>query len=388
MARIDDLLNDPDFLNLPEPDQNEIIDALRQQNFGKVQNFENFLENAIRGSVSEVGPSFVSGGPSLTGLTVGSGTKGIEEGLPSALQIAGNTLGGEIGLLIAGRPFSGATIGGTIGRSIGEAGRQGVKSVFRGKKYDPQEVLTQTGLGLGTELASAPFSFLTSKVLGGPAGKEFRKKTGQALGSIKDIIKTGLYRPNTITSDEVVKPLRDLVGDLRSHFEVDPTISSHIESIANELGSKGVLDPTDLINAERNVDLKLKSMGVYGKKTPVNYDEAGFLIKVRELLNNKVTEFAQKAGVSKQFQKAKNVYSKVAKNYPKESTKHGLLKTITEARGIGGLIRGDIPTAVGSTLASEAIGAHPVSSGIYNFLKLGKAAPAGLSEFINFIRRA
>ena len=57
MPDIEALLNDPEFLQLPEEDQNELIDEMKQRDFGVIPKAENVLTRALKATT----PSMTSG---------------------------------------------------------------------------------------------------------------------------------------------------------------------------------------------------------------------------------------------------------------------------------------------------------------------------------------
>lgn len=386
MAKIDELLSDPDFMSLPENDQNQIIDELRQKDYGAPPNAESLLSRVAKNIGNSSTRGFLAGGAPLSMMSAASGIDNPEQSLPGALQLGGNVLGSEVGLLTSASPLLGGAIGGTIGRTIGEAGKQGVQAIMGDKPFDLGEVGRQSAIGAGTEAVALPFSFGATKALSSPAGKEFRKKTGAVLGGIKD----------KIMSSEVKTPMADIVGyfrkvadDLAKKVQIHPDLSKVITNIADDLervGSSkgGMLDPEDLMRAKQATSSELKKLGVFGDSLKRGeYSDVAELIDVKNRASKTVSDVASKAGLGKEFKRANKVFAKVSSDYPKESSKHGILKNILEAGGIGSLLRGQPLEATGNILASEAVGSNPFFNSIYQILKIGKAAPTATAEFVS-----
>lgn len=57
-SKFEQMLNDPDFLSLPESEQNSMVDEMRQQDFGAVPRTESFLKNAMRVGTKTAGAMF------------------------------------------------------------------------------------------------------------------------------------------------------------------------------------------------------------------------------------------------------------------------------------------------------------------------------------------
>jgi hypothetical protein len=90
--KLDQLLNDPDFLSLPESDQNQIIDEMRQVDFGKIPKTESFLEKALKIDPAQVGYE-VAGGLSPLHLGMGLGARATGQPFSSGLGIAAQAEG-------------------------------------------------------------------------------------------------------------------------------------------------------------------------------------------------------------------------------------------------------------------------------------------------------
>lgn len=352
---------------------------------------ENFLQKSIRNiglnaqNTSEYGPSLATMGPGGLGATLG-GAKNIENVSPDVMQLLGNVVGGDIGLTTAASPVRGAALGGTIGRGIGDFGKQGIQALFRGKQPSGEQFAKETGLGALTETVAAPFGYATNKLLSGPAGAEFRNRIGSILGGLKDrIANSGI---GTHVGD-ITGYLDAAVNNIRQNFQVDPGIASHLETMSKDLmktASKkgGILDPQDLMNAERNLSLKLKQIGVFGNKVPKDYKEAGELLEAKQYMKEGTKDIAEQIGIGKQYSKANKTYSNISEQFPSgKQPKHGILKNILEAQGIHGLMRGDVLGAIGNTLASESVGSRGLANFIYNILKAGKGLPTGAASILS-----
>ena len=79
MAKIDDLLNDPEFQTLPGEEQERLIDELRQQDFGAIPNFEKVL-GSLRSSQFGPFPFIPTSGAEVRDLPV-AGAKGLSSAL-------------------------------------------------------------------------------------------------------------------------------------------------------------------------------------------------------------------------------------------------------------------------------------------------------------------
>ncbi len=356
---------------------------------------ENFLKSVISragGNASEIPPSVAAIGPGGIGTSF-AGAKNLESGLRPAFQAIGNVVGGDIGLTTAGAPIRGAAVGGTLGAMTGEAGAQAISKVFRGKSISPSEFGKQSLTSAGTEVANMPLNLVGHTLFSGPAGKEYRNITGKAVTGIKErMFGNPSFRYLTQVQD-VVPHLKDIVNRLRGFVQVNPEISGGLERLATDLETTGAskggfLDPEDVVNAKNRLDNALESFGVYGKK-PVakDYSEVGQMVQGRHQLSNRIQHIADQIGVGNAYRKANEVFSKVASSYPKGGGKHGLLKTLMEARGIGALARGSIGEATRDILASEAIGSNPLWKGMYQTAKIGKGLPAAGAAAINWFRK-
>ena len=109
---------------------------------GTIEPTENILQRAIKKSsqVRDANPlfsQFAAGGP--TGVAGGVDPESIQGALPGMGQFAGSVGGTIGGAAMAGRPFTGQIVGGTLGRMAGEAINQSVKGVT-GKGFDITEI--------------------------------------------------------------------------------------------------------------------------------------------------------------------------------------------------------------------------------------------------------
>lgn len=394
---IDKLSEDEEFMSLPEAEQDALIEEIAQERYGKVPGTENFLEraiNAVQGAdqtmakgigenISEVPAATATMGPMGAGTALG-GVKGLEDVMPSTMQFAGNLTGNAYGLLKYGAPNRGAAVGGTLGRAIGETGRQGVKAI-RGEGFDAGEIGKQTAIAGASEALAMPFGFVTNKMLGGPAGAEFRGKTGAQLGALKNQIRK---QGGHLYADDVVKEIRDAVDKLGQNVQADPRISKALSTLADDIEQVGLskgnlLDQEDIMRATRRLDLELKNVGVFGDKVPKSFPEAGVMGEVRGNLKQRTRDAAGRIGIGKEYDQANDVYAKISRGYPQKNSKHQLLKTLLEASGIQDVMAGNIGGAMGNILASESVGNNALMKGIYNTLKIGKAVPTAVSELIS-----
>jgi hypothetical protein len=222
------------------------------------------------------------------------------------------------------------------------------------------------------------------------------------LGNLKDqIAKNG----SKIPVEDIIQPLQDNLDEMTKNVQADPTVADKINSLIDELHSTahgvdrvgnpvsgkidkgGFLDPEDIMNATRKVDLNLNQIGIYGNKIPKSYKEAGVLGKIRESLSDWTQETANDIGIGNQYSNAKNVYSKVAQDFPQGKGIHKLLQTILEAGGIHSLSRGMLPEQMCNMLAGVVFFINQIKRILYNALKAVKATPAGLSELLSFISK-
>ena len=105
MADIEKLLNDPDFMSLPEEEQNAFIDEMRQKDFGAIPKTENVLQRAVNTfSPQQIGYQAASGQLPMLGASVGSAMTGGPK---------------EVGLSAAGQ-----------GEGIRQRGLEGIKNPF------------------------------------------------------------------------------------------------------------------------------------------------------------------------------------------------------------------------------------------------------------------
>lgn len=113
-TKFEQMINDPEFLALPEEHQNQLVDEMKQKDFGTVPKTESFLERAM-GIAGRAGSSAFkeatqgrfSQAPGMQGYMAGEAAKG-----SIMHDIAGeNNPVGEFGLNVASDPVTYAGIG-------------------------------------------------------------------------------------------------------------------------------------------------------------------------------------------------------------------------------------------------------------------------------------
>jgi len=233
-----------------------------------------------------------------------------------------------------------------------------------------------------------PFSAATNKLLSGAAGSEFIGKVGEQLGSIKNKIMSGGVKTKVL---DVVKPIRDIATELADKVQIHPDLSKVLNSVADDLervGSKkfGLLEPEDVMRAQSFLKQEIKKLGVFSDNVKKgDYKDIGELIDAEDMVKKIVQAIAEKSGFGKQFSNAKSVYGKIAGEFPKSASKHGILTNILDASAIHSLVRGDITGALGNTIAAQGVGSKGLIKGIYDLLKIGKGAPAAGAESLNYL---
>ncbi len=179
---IDQVLNDPDFMSLPEEDQNSFIDEMRQRDYGKPPAAESFLQNVIRKSR---GPLELP----LTGVGM----------LPSSTQEATDI--GRVGA----RNFtesSGIGASGLVNYGAGLTEQPGGIREFRNKLSNESisktlTPKTQYGKNLDVAVKAAPWASLGLEGATVGANKlfsssELKSKIGNLNSTLDDIHNQGL----------------------------------------------------------------------------------------------------------------------------------------------------------------------------------------------------
>jgi len=152
MARIDDILNDPDFRALPPERQDAFIDEMRQKDFGKIPPSENVLQRAVniggKTAMSTLGqmipgqdvplPFFTKAAtgidthalPTMTSEARQMKEKGIE-GLTSGIKNPFLRFGASVGLDPETYIGGGGAAKQRIPQEVGEATSKGLSSVIK-----------------------------------------------------------------------------------------------------------------------------------------------------------------------------------------------------------------------------------------------------------------
>ena len=218
MSKIDELLNDQDFMALDEDSQNQIIDEMRQKDFGSVPNTNNLLQNIIKSQ--RMGPF---GGTSITAAVPTSreeltdlGKVGIRQVIPdeSGMVGVGARMAGAKGDIRLPEPKTPygknlensaniaqiAHLGGSAAKGIGSM----VKGTFSPLRKFPIE---QRIGNLGKQAEEA--SFAGSEAVKAAVPKKFesaRKAYREMIDSV-DV--------SNVTAEDLVKVLDDTILNKR-----------------------------------------------------------------------------------------------------------------------------------------------------------------------------
>ena len=405
---LDMLLEDPEFLELSDSDQDSLFDELVQDKTGEIPKTENVLQRAIGRSAEvakspqELSASFLAGGPSLTGIAVGAGQKEIEEGLPSALQLTGNIAGlsPQAGLSgLAGSPFVRGAIGGTIGRTIGEASRQGIRSLVRGEKLDPEGLGAEAGTAAVTEGVGALTGRGLSALFSGASGKFFQNQAGKVISAVKTEISK---KVPSIPASSVLEKIRPIVEEANSSFSVTPRGRRAVNQFWSELNrvaekSGGTFKVRDLFNMKTRVGNTLRDVGIFSEKSggpKVEFNEGQALIQIRGVTDDIIKELARNVDpkLLGMFEKANSVFSAIAERFPKKAGAGKILPDILRAGAIMSFLEApfsespskEVKRGTGALIASELVESR--AGGKFAFRSLGAAsriAPTAVAELIS-----
>ena len=363
---------------------------------GKRDSAENLLQKAIQsqnknkfglGNLLEAGQRGTIAGP--TGI---GSTPEIEETFGTLGQTAGSVAGTVAGARFAGAPLRGGAIGGTVGRGIGESGTQAVNAL-KGEGFDPLKVGRSTGEAALIETLFLPVGGFFQALPSGEFGKALRAIPGNPIGRMKDrIIKEG----RQLDLDEFLFPILDDAKKLFRNKGVDRTLRANVRREMNELvkiaeGKGGFLDPIDVANFRKSLDIALKKSGFFNaEKIPKDVAEGQLVRNLRQKSQDVFTKLAGEISpkLKKDFVNANKAFSRLAKKFPPGGKGAGkLLADITRAGGLFGGLRGDVGTLASGVTAAELLESKAVPALFASALQAGQnIAPAGLTTLLEAIQ--
>ena len=298
MADIKQLVNDPDFLDLPESEQDSIIESMQKQQapsdedraakYGTITEAPTGAEKLIgRLTSKETRPLGITGG-----LGVGLSALGIPEEniLPAVGQAAGTPFGflGSTGGAVAGQAVKqlAQPLRGKSG-SIGEVGKEGlvtglIEGLTRGtgKMFFRKQVAAKTLETVGKELGqmkdamrSNPAIQINAPQLGANLEAAFANapdplKRGPQASVIKDWIKY-LKGKKNLSADDVLSLEEHLgetarFGTKKAGIHVSPTVKNPRMNKIAKGGRKEASDIVDTVAEQSGqVGFKKKSMEVH-----------------------------------------------------------------------------------------------------------------------------
>lgn len=243
---IDKLSDDPDFLNLPQEDQDQLIQELAQETMGTIPKTEGVLQRAIQkqGGLRNSAVNMAVGGlPSA----VNPQTRP-EDALPMVAQ-AGTDYAfnlspqGRVLGVIPGMKY-GATVGAT---TLAEGARQGAKAL-RGEGGSLEEI---GKTALGTAGIEGLFRGANQALFKSQIGKELisgaNKRIGEMVGGMTEKAKS---IPNlTVMRDDLLGFLDNALKDVAP---IGPQATALKKMRKFISGMKDQLNPQDLQNLKNN----------------------------------------------------------------------------------------------------------------------------------------
>lgn len=255
--KLDQLLNDSDFLSLPENEQNAFIDEMRQKDFGKIQPSENILQRAVNVGKNVVSqtvsqPQIDPNHPFLSAIGATTRFEGTPLGSYQAAHRAKSSIANEA----TGNPLLGA----------------GLDIVS-----DPE---TWLGFGAAKKGVEELVNFGGKKVARGLA-EEISSKVGKVQGEFNEIYKP-IFKQKPVTElpselkedlmttviDEATgSPTPQVYTNLAEKMSVmTPEQLHHLKGKLYTLSERGLgVDSNALRNIRSKINQVLSNEEVYGK---------------------------------------------------------------------------------------------------------------------------
>ena len=320
MADIDTLLNDPDFMALPEEEQNSFIDEMRQRDFGKIQKPQNVLQRAA----GFAGKSVLE----ATNMKAPLEFAKFNVDNPSMLPITGG-----VGGTVVGSMFGAPNVGAGVGTALGGYGKEALETARGHGEFDAVgPTVSGATAYVGGKVLEKAVPFVASKL--GSVSKNV-----QRLMSSKKALKFSNKLEGAIESEgsnlstamgKGIDDVQKLYPDTRVSFSREinsPKFDVKLNKLLDksealkyyDLDNLTLKESQEVINSlKANLRQSLKTGDV------VKSDERGILDALNQLRSKQLSTFPEHSVNLKNYGEGIEAYKDVAGDIPSMMESKGM----------------------------------------------------------------